>query len=172
MKPNEQLLQYLWKYKLYPASSLVTTDGREVEVIDPGMQNRDAGPDFFNAKVKIGGQLWAGNVEIHGSSSDWVQHGHHRDKLYNSVILHLAEKVNREIVNEAGWTVPQCRLVVPSSLRENAGFLIHGDSKLPCQSLLCLLPEKLIETYLPRLTAERLERKTGDVFKLLKRFKN
>ena len=172
MKPNEQLLQYLWKYQLYPTSSLVTTDGREVEVIDPGMQNRDAGPDFFNAKVKIGGQLWAGNVEIHGSSSDWEQHGHHRDKLYNSVILHLAEKVNREIVNEAGWTVPQCRLVVPSSLRENAGFLIHGDSKLPCQSLLCLLPEKLIETYLPRLTAERLERKTGDVFKLLKRFKN
>jgi len=172
MKPNEQLLQYLWKYQLYPTSSLVTTDGREVEVIDPGMQNRDAGPDFFNAKVKIGGQLWAGNVEIHGSSSDWEQHGHHRDKLYNSVILHLAEKVNREIVNEAGWTVPQCRLVVPPSLRENAGFLIHGDSKLPCQSLLCFLPEKLIETYLPCLATERLERKTGDVFKLLKRFKN
>ncbi len=172
MKRNEQLLQYLWKYKLYPASSLVTTDGRKVEVIDPGMQNRDAGPDFFNAKVKIGGQLWAGNVEIHGSSSDWVQHGHHRDKLYNSVILHLAEKVNREVINEAGWSVPQCRLVVPPSLRENAEFLIHGDNKLPCQSLLCLLPEKLIETYLPRLATERLERKAGDVFKLLERFKN
>ena len=70
MKHNEQLLQYLWKYKLYPASSLVTTDGHVVEVIDPGMQNRDAGPDFFNAKIKIGGQLWAGNVEIHLSSSD------------------------------------------------------------------------------------------------------
>ncbi len=172
MKRNEQLLQYLWKYKLYPTPSLVTTDGRKVEVIDPGMQNRDAGPDFFNAKVKIGGQLWAGNVEIHGSSNDWVQHGHHRDKLYNSVILHLAEKVNREVVNEAGRLVPQCRLVVPPSLRENAEFLIHGDSKLPCQSLLCLLPEKLIETYLPRLATERLERKTGDVFKLLERFKN
>jgi hypothetical protein len=143
-----------------------------VEVIDPGMQNRDAGPDFFNAKIKIGGQLWAGNVEIHLSSSDWVQHGHHRDKRYNSVVLHLAEKVNREIVNETGRTVPQCRLVVPPSLRENAAFLIHGDSKLPCQSLLCLLPRKLIETYLPRLAIERLERKTGDVFKLLERFKN
>ncbi|MGI6572421.1 MAG: DUF2851 family protein [Fermentimonas sp.] len=165
-------MQYLWKYKLYPTPSLVTTDGRQVEVIDPGMQNRDAGPDFFNAKVKIGGQLWAGNVEIHGSSSDWMQHGHHRDKLYNSVILHLAEKVNREIVNEAGWTVPQCRLVVPPSLRENADFLIHSDRKLPCQSLLCLLPEKLIETYLPRLAIERLGRKTGDVFKLLEHFKN
>ncbi|MDI9603714.1 MAG: DUF2851 family protein [Bacteroidota bacterium] len=172
MKANEQLLQYLWKYKLYPISSLVTTDGREVEVIDPGIQNLDAGPDFFNAKVKIGEQHWAGNVEIHGSSSDWLLHGHHRDKLYNSVILHLAEKVNREVVNEAGWTVPQCRLEVPPSLLENAEFLIHGDNKLPCQSLLCLLPEKLIETYLPRLATERLERKTDDVFKLLERFKN
>ncbi len=58
---------------------------------------------FFNAKIKIGGErLWAGNVEIHSSSDEWVKHGHQSDKAYNSVILHLAEKVNREVVNERG----------------------------------------------------------------------
>ncbi len=172
MKHNEQLLQYLWKYRLYPANSLITTDGREVEVIDPGLQNHDAGPDFFNAKVKIGGQLWAGNVEIHGSSSDWFDHRHHSDKVYNSVILHLAEKVNQEIVNEAGQTVPQCRLIVPSSFRKNVSFLIHSDSKLPCQNLLCFLPKSLLDTCFPILTSERLERKADNVFTLLERFKN
>ncbi len=172
MKHNEQLLHYLWKYKLYPVDSLITTDGREVEVIDPGLQNPNAGPDFFNAKVKIGGQLWAGNVEIHGSSSEWTTHRHHHDKMYNSVILHLAEKVNQEIVNEAGRKVPQCRLVVSSTLRENAAFLIHSDGKLPCQNLLCFLQKNLLEIYFSRLASERLERKTDDVIALLERFNN
>ena len=125
---NEQLLQYLWKYKLYPAGSLVGTDGQMIEVIDPGIQNRDAGPDFFNAKIKIGGQLWAGNVEIHRSSGEWVVHRHHRDKAYNSVILHLAEDIDREIVNQAGQTVPQCKVTVPDGFRENAEFLMYSDN--------------------------------------------
>ena len=169
---HEQLLHYVWKCKLYSPKSLITTDNREVEVIDPGRQNRDAGPDFFNAKVKIGGQLWAGNVEIHRSSDDWVIHGHHQDKAYNSVILHLAEEVSREIVNEAGQAVPQCRLGVPPTLRDNADYLVYSDQALPCQSLLFSLPQSLFRTYLPRLTAERLERKTNDIFILLDRFKH
>lgn len=172
MKRNEELLQYVWKYKLYPGDSLVTTDGRTVEVIDPGMQNRDAGPDFFNAKVKIGGRLWAGNVEIHRSSDQWMEHGHHQDKAYNSVILHLAERVNLEIRNEAGQTVPQCRLMVPPGLKDNSEFLVYSDGSLPCQSLLFSLPKSLFSTYLPRLTAERLERKRDDVIVMLERFKN
>ncbi len=167
---DEQLLQYLWKYKLYPVDCLITTNGRVVEVIDPGIQNRDAGPDFFNAKIKIGGQLWAGNVEIHLASSDWMAHGHHRDKAYNSVILHLSEKVNQEIVNEAGQTVAQCRITVPDKLRESANFLLYSDRGLPCKHQLGTLPKGLIRTFLTRLTTERLERKTKDVQTLLKRF--
>ena len=58
----EQLLHYCWKYKMLPLSDLRTTDGREVEVIDPGLHNHHAGPDFFNAKVKIAGTLWVGTV--------------------------------------------------------------------------------------------------------------
>lgn len=61
----ERLLHYVWKYKLYASTSLTTTEGLPITVIDPGIQNTDAGPDFFNAKIKIDGTVWAGSVEIH-----------------------------------------------------------------------------------------------------------
>lgn len=74
----EQLLHYCWKHRLYPAVGLRTTGGETVEVIDPGLHNGNAGPDFFNAKVRIAGQLWVGNVEIHDKASDWFAHGHEK----------------------------------------------------------------------------------------------
>lgn len=61
----ERLLHYVWKYKLYASTPLTTTEGLPIAVIDPGIQNTDAGPDFFNAKVKIDGTVWAGSVDIH-----------------------------------------------------------------------------------------------------------
>ena len=68
----EKLLHYTWKHKLLPLGTLRTTDGREVEVISPGLHNRgDAGPDFFNAKIKMDGMVWVGNVELHVKASDW-----------------------------------------------------------------------------------------------------
>ena len=70
----EKLIHYVWKHKLLPAAGLLTADGRKVEVLDPGLHNHDAGPDFFNAKIKVDGMVWAGNVEIHECSSDWYRH--------------------------------------------------------------------------------------------------
>ena len=72
----EQLLHYVWRHRLLPVRELVTTDGKSVELIDPGLANTNAGPDFFNAKVKVEGTLWVGNVEIHQRASDWRLHGH------------------------------------------------------------------------------------------------
>ena len=72
----EQLLHYVWNHRLFPLKELQTSDGQTVEVIDPGLHNHHAGPDFFNAKVRIGRTLWVGNVEIHDKSSDWYIHGH------------------------------------------------------------------------------------------------
>ena len=88
----EQLLHYLWKYRLYRSSGLVTTRGDALEILDPGIENTDAGPDFFNAKIKLNGTVWAGSVEIHRKASDWWQHGHSADKAYDNVILHVVEQ--------------------------------------------------------------------------------
>lgn len=87
----EDLIHYCWKHKLFPLTGLKTTDEQKVEVIDPGLHNRNAGPDFFNAKVKIGGTLWVGNIEIHDKASDWFLHRHEKDVHYNNVILHVVE---------------------------------------------------------------------------------
>ena len=95
----EQLLHYVWKHKLFPLRELQTSDGDPVEVIDPGLHNRNAGPDFFNAKVRIGRTLWVGNVEIHDKSSDWYLHGHDKDQRYDNVILHVAGVLDAEVMN-------------------------------------------------------------------------
>jgi len=172
MAYKEQLLHYVWKWRLFSPDSLETVDGQKIEVIDPGMHNTDAGPDFFNAKIKIGDKLWAGNVEIHCTSADWVKHGHHNDKAYNSVILHLSEKVNREVMNENGQQIPQCEIVVPESVRKNADYLLYSDTPLPCKNELSSLPKAKISSYLCLLSLERLERKVNDIFRHLDRFGN
>ena len=86
----EHLLHYVWKHKLFPLKVLQTTNGLPVEVIDPGLQNPNAGPDFFNAKLKIDGALWVGNIEIHLKASDWKLHHHDTNSDYDNVILHIA----------------------------------------------------------------------------------
>ena len=115
----EKLLHYIWKYKLFPLKPLQTTDGLTVEVIDPGTLNRDAGPDFFNAKIKLDGTTWVGNIEIHGRAADWYAHGHHEDTHYNNVILHVTETADRPVVTQDGKTLPQLIVEVPGYLREN-----------------------------------------------------
>ena len=120
MSRREELLQYVWKFGLFDRSLIETTEGEKIEIIDAGLLNTDAGPDFFNAKIKIGNTLWAGNIEIHHASDEWKKHGHHTDKAYNSVILHVVEEVNSDVRNQKGEVIPQCVIKVPEEVRENA----------------------------------------------------
>jgi hypothetical protein len=85
---KEIFITYLWENKLLQ-HPIKTTDNETVEVLHPGNQNSNAGPDFLNARIKIGQTLWAGNVEIHVNSSDWTLHNHQHDKAYDNVILHV-----------------------------------------------------------------------------------
>ena len=93
---NEKFFKYLWKYKLL-THDLYTQSGDKIEIISSGQHNTNSGPDFFNAKVKIGDTLWAGNVEIHTKSSDWNLHKHTDDDAYNSIILHVVYKNDLDI---------------------------------------------------------------------------
>lgn len=170
MNTKEQLLHYVWQFRLFSHSSLRTTDGQKVEVIDPGMHNNDAGPDFFNAKIKIGDKLWAGNVEIHRTSDEWMKHGHQNDKAYNSVILHLSESVNAPVINQNGQQILQCVLTVPDDIRRNADYLLFSHSAIPCEKFLSTLPIPMLTSYLNVLSLERLERKTNDIATHLERY--
>lgn len=156
-------MHYVWKHKMFPLSELATTDGRTVEVIDPGRHNSDAGPDFFNAKVKIDGTLWVGNVEIHDRSSDWYLHGHDRDRAYDNVVLHVATTVDRDVLTSQGRAVTQMQLSVPQSVSNNYKALLSADRYPPCYKIVPQLSTLFIHSWMAALQAERLERKTEDI---------
>ncbi|MDK2837502.1 MAG: hypothetical protein PWR15_571, partial [Bacteroidota bacterium] len=141
MTNREELLHYCWKFKLFAAENLITTDEQKLEIIDPGTWNNNAGPDFFNAKIKIGETVWAGNVEIHRSSDEWTKHGHHTDKAYNSVVLHVVEYDKGDVFNEKGQKVPQLVIHVSEKVKQNADFLLFSDVVLPCRSQLTDIPK-------------------------------
>lgn len=159
----EQLLHYCWKHRLFPLDGLRTTEGEEVEVIDPGLHNHNAGPDFFNAKVKIGGQLWVGNVEIHDRASDWFLHGHEKDTHYNNVILHVVGLADTQAETADGCRPPQMELHVPEQVRHNYDELIKTDSYPPCYRIIPSLSRLTKHSWMSALETERLERKTEDI---------
>ena len=164
----EELIHYCWQHKLFQLTQLTTTDGRSVEVIDPGLHNMHAGPDFFNAKVKIDHTLWVGNVEIHDKASDWYRHGHDKDANYDSVILHVVGKVDAEARTMNGTILPQMKLEVPRSVTDNYEALLRTETYPPCYKIIPTLSKLMIHSWLSAMETERLERKTDDIVRRVK----
>lgn len=165
----EQLLHYVWKHKIFPLKELKTTTGQQVEVIDTGLANTDVGPDFFNAKLKLDGVLWIGNIEIHERSSDWFKHGHHADAGYNSVILHIASEIDTEISRSNGERIPQIQLICPEAVRTNYKELLETDSYPPCYRIIPSLPPFTAHSWMTALQMERFEQKATLLNERLKR---
>ena len=164
----ELLLHYVWKHKLFPLSDLYTTEGKKLEIIDTGMPNLDAGPDFFNAKIKFDGILWVGNVEIHNRTSDWERHHHNTDKAYDSVILHVASDIDCDVFRSDGEKIQQLELHYPKTLLNNYNELIKTNIYPPCYKLIPSLPKLMTHAWLNSLQIERLEQKTARITALLK----
>ena len=166
----EYLLHYVWQHRLYGLAPLATTDGQAVDVIDPGVHNLvNSGPDFFNAKVKINGMLWAGNVEVHERSSDWFRHHHDTDAAYNNVVLHIVSAADAEVRTADGKQLPQMVLSVPDYLQHNYQALIDEETYPPCYRIIPHVPPLTVHNWLSRLTVERLESKTDRVQQYLHR---
>ena len=164
-------LHYVWKNKLFAPTGLVTDDGRTVEVIDVGMHNHNAGPDFFNAKIKLDGMLWVGNVEIHEQSSDWYRHGHDGDEAYQNVVLHVVERLEGDVLTKRGERVPQLQLSVPVNVRQNYQELMAEEKYPPCYRIIPHLPSLKTHAWLSALCVERLEQKTLRIANYLERSK-
>lgn len=163
----EQLLHYIWKYRLYRPSDLTTTQGDTLEIIDPGLENTDAGPDFFNAKIRINGTVWAGSVEIHQKASDWLAHGHSADKAYENVILHVVETDDGTVFRQNGEAIPQLVLPIPEQVIDNMEWLLTRDSPVACLERLPAIDPVFRLQWMDALLAERLERKTDDILRWL-----
>ena len=168
----ELLLNYVWKHKIFPLKMLQTATGESVEVIDAGLPNTNAGPDFFNAKLKIGGTLWVGNIEVHTLASDWMRHGHDKDAAYDNVILHVAETVDCEVFRANGAPVSQLQLSCPESVRRHYDELSHTEIYPPCYSILSSLPKLTVHSWLSALQVERFEQKARAIAARLERYNN
>lgn len=168
----ESILHYVWLNRLFD-ENLTTADGLSVEVIDVGRLNSDAGPDFFNAKVKINGELWAGNVEIHTAASDWERHGHRENSAYDSTILHIVGCADRKnVTNSQGRQIPQCTITYPDYIDKNYEYLFRSQSDIPCGSFISTLSSIHITSWMQNLLFERLQTKTERIEQLLERFNN
>ncbi len=167
---TEAFLHYIWQHQMV-ARDLATTDGQPVAVHRAGDLNRDAGPDFFNSHLSIGGVEWVGNIEVHLRSSDWNAHRHSQDPAYNNVILHVVYEHDCEVRLENGTVPPtlELRRFIHPALVANYDSLMAPDSDdaIPCAQRLAQVPGIVVESYLDRLAVERIEAKSKDVRRLL-----
>ncbi len=165
----EALLHYCWKHKLLPFGQLETINHQKVEVIDPGLHNMHAGPDFFNAKVKIDGTLWVGNVEIHEKASDWFVHGHDHDAAYDNVILHVCDKIDAVVKTHNGSLPPQLHIEVPQHVTDHYQELLTTDHYPPCYKIIPDLSQLKVHSWMSALQTERLEQKTRAIIHRVER---
>lgn len=164
-------MHYMWKYKLYQHNSLKTTHGQSIEILYPGEYNRNAGPDFLRALIKIDGIEWAGDIEIHQEASHWYTHRHHVDKHYNSVILHVVEISDCDDVRaQDGHKLPQLELKVPKELRANHKTLCANIYTPRCHPILATLPSIKRCDWLTALLFERIKNRADVVLSRVKKY--
>ncbi|MFO7671129.1 MAG: DUF2851 family protein [Bacteroidales bacterium] len=166
---KEEILQFIWKTGMFEPNELKTTCGSKLTILSPGIQNFNAGPDFFNAKIMIGNTIWAGNVEIHLRSSDWVKHGHQHDGAYNNVILHVVLDEDATTFNSLGRMVHTLLLRDPAPLLSFYKALQADESWLPCHSHIQNVPNVRLKRWLTLLQGERIEGKCLHISNLLYR---
>lgn len=166
----EKLMQYVWKHRLWRSEDMVTNTGKKVRVVDSGLLNTDAGPDFFNAKIEIDGHMWVGNVEMHYRATDWKRHHHDSDKAYDSVILHVVAKDDAPVRRTNGELIPQLVLEVSPQFNADYASLVGATIEVPCATKIKQVPHLTIVEWVEGLAFERLHGKVERIHQLLDSF--
>ncbi len=160
---KEDFLHYVWKYQKFNVQKLTATNGANLVIVKVGEHNFNSGPDFFNAQVSIGDQLWAGNVEIHKQSSDWYAHQHEKNKNYDNVILHVVWEYNADIFRKDNSTIPtfELKAIVEESVLKNYRHLFSKKQQwINCENDFPKMDSILLDNWLDRLFLERLQHKS------------
>ncbi len=161
----EELMYYVWQQRLF--TSISTLDETPLEIIHPGLRNLDAGPDFFNAKVKIDGMVWAGNVEMHVKASDWYRHNHHNDPAYDNVILHVVMQADAVVQHRCGDSIQTVVMRIPQEVMDRYQILTSNQpysfSAIRCARELAAIPDLVLNDWKTALTTQRMLNKTKRV---------
>jgi len=167
---KEDFLHYVWQHQYFDKADLRTADGEEIQVLRPGQRNADAGPDFLNARLRLGDVEWNGAVEIHLRASDWNRHQHQTDAKYDQVILHVVGSHDADVARTNGSLIPalalQARLAPELLARYTALVEAPAAAPLPCAPLLGLVPEISKTMMTERALLERVERKAATIMEL------
>lgn len=156
---QEAFLHFVWKNKLFKNYVQVADTGDQIEIIDIGMHNQDAGPDFTNAKIKINHIVWAGNVEIHTEAGSWIKHKHHADQAYDNVILHVVKKKGPPALNSKGLQIPTISIEYQQALEDKCLELANSHDHIPCHSSDPAVDAFKYRHWIESLAIERLEHK-------------
>ena len=159
---KEDFLHYIWRYLKFDRTNLKTTDGQSLEIFHNGMYLKESGPDFFNAKIQIGNEVWAGNVEIHVNASDWYIHKHETDMAYQNVILHVVWSNDSIVVHQDGSVVPTLELKDKVSKELISSYTNALDQRqlLPCQSQWDSIDVEKIHWFQEELLLQKLHDKS------------
>jgi len=167
---TEDFLHYIWKFRLFDKTELKTVEGESIEIYSAGLHNTHSGPDFHNARVKIGDTLWAGNVEVHVPSSDWHKHNHTNDNAYNNVILHVVYRDDEPVILPNGRRLPTLELEnrIPPDLYNRFHALVYGNQTIiPCEGSIKTVDEFTMRSWFTRVLIERLEKRSETVITAL-----
>ncbi len=167
---KEDFLNFIWKHQYFDKAGLESHQGQRIQILDPGQLNQHAGPDFIDARIKIGSTCWVGSVEIHTDASHWFLHRHHQDQSYDQVILHVvwSNKIIAKTSN--GLEVPTLVLehrVEPSLVLRHRRLRL-STSRIPCELLGITVNQRAIGNMQDKVLIERLTRKSATVLELLK----
>lgn len=163
----ERLMQYVWQHRLWLACDMRTTAGEPVDVLDTGLLNTNAGPDFFNAKIRIADRTWVGNVEIHVRASDWHRHGHDSDHAYDSVILHVVGEADTQICRPDGQPIPTVVLPCAPDFHKRYADLVNRPlENLACAAEIPSVDKIYLSDWIQSLAFERLQNKAQRIHDL------
>ena len=167
---REDFLHYVWQHQYFDKTDLRTTAGEEIQVIRPGQRNAEAGPDFLNARLRLGEVEWNGAVEIHLRASDWQRHNHQVDKKYDQVILHVVLTADADVRRTNDSLIAALALaprLAPDLLaRYEALVAAPPAAPLPCAPLLPQVSQLVRILMTERALLERVERKADAIAEL------
>ncbi len=169
---TEELLQFIWKNKLFNQRTYISDLGDEIVILAAGEENQNAGPDFINTRIKIGNEIWAGNCEVHLVSSDWSKHSHHTDNAYNNVILHVVLKNDKPAKSASSRIIPTIEIDIDNKFEKKYKELLSSHKWVSCGGSLKTMDRFKTLQWLTSLTIERFERRTAEISKHLEFTKN
>jgi hypothetical protein len=171
---KESFLHFIWELQYFHKKNLTTCQGDEIHIIHPGISNTDSGPDFSNAKIRIGNIEWFGNIEIHIKSSEWYQHSHHHDPEYYNIILHVVWKNDKNILHKDGTPIPTIELKdrIDEGLILKYKSMVNSPEVIPCSKALPDTPDIHKTSMLDKVLIRRIESKAAEVNQLLIRNKH